>query len=190
MKIVKDDIWDYLEKGYHIVVPTNGWVNKSGEAAMGRGVAFQAKKLYKNLSNAVGNLITKHGNKVFHFPNQKIVIFPTKVHWKGDASIDLIAESLKSLKVLLEKNPELKVAMPKIGCGNGRLQWNDVSQVINEIIGKYKDRWIIVDNEQGDTQEYFGKNKENKRGTGGQLEIITDYGDGRPAHRVIRPTGM
>ena len=40
MKEVKGDIWNFYNKGYWIVIPTNGTVKRNGEAVMGRGVAL------------------------------------------------------------------------------------------------------------------------------------------------------
>ena len=62
MKIIHEDIWNFYEKGWHIVIPTNGYVNKRNECVMKKGLAFQAKKLFGKISFALGNLILKHGN--------------------------------------------------------------------------------------------------------------------------------
>ena len=168
LKVIKADIWRYLEQGYSIVIPTNGHVNTDGRAVMGKGVAYQASKLFKNLDVSLGNQIKKQGNKLFYFPRQKLITFPTKEHWKYPSKIELIVESAKALKVLLDNEKDLKVAMPKVGCGWGKLDWDkDVSHIISQILGDYSDkRLIIVDNEQGDAgQDFRGDNKENIKGS-------------------------
>lgn len=167
MHIVKDDIWEYLEKGWHIIVPTNGHVNKDGKAVMGKGIAYQAKMLIGGMETALGNLIKKHGNHVFYFERQKLITFPTKHHWKQPADIDLIAESCEKLKVLMKDRPNIKVAMPKVGCGNGKLEWDKVASIIQANFGQFPEsRFLIVDNEQADAgTEWRGKNVWNKKGT-------------------------
>lgn len=167
MKIIKEDIWKYVEKGYTVVVPTNAHVNADGKAVMGKGIAYQASKLYKNLDVALGNQIKKEGSKVFYFPRQRLIAFPTKNHWKNPAEISIIVESCKALKRLMETNSELKVVMPKVGCGWGKLDWDkDVASVVTEFFGSYDSkRFMIVDNEQGDAGEVWrGDNKENIKG--------------------------
>lgn len=161
MKTVKDDIWEFLPKGYYIVVPTNGYVNKDGQAAMGRGVAGQANLLFKGLAKEVGNLINNHGNSVFIFPRQKLITFPTKNHWKHAADVKLIEESLKKLKLFLNKMNDIKIVMPKIGCGNGKLKWEDVFPLIKAYLSEYEELILIVDNEQGDSRYWRGKNENN-----------------------------
>jgi hypothetical protein len=41
-----------------ILIPTNGFVTKKGEAVMGRGVAFQAKSRYPEIVTRLGKLLT------------------------------------------------------------------------------------------------------------------------------------
>lgn len=173
IKTVKKDIWKLVPEGYVIVVPTNGWVNSDGQCAMGRGIAGQAKKLYKKFSYSVGNLIKKHGNSVFYFPRQKLVTFPTKHHWKGNADHLLISQSCEKLKKLMEQNPDMKVAMPKVGCGNGHLKWDDVAPTIERFFGGFPTkRFLIVDNEQGDDDEWKGDNPYNERRDGGKITFV------------------
>lgn len=167
MKIIKKDIWDLLEEGWHVVIPTNGHVNSDGQAVMGRGLAYQCNKLIKGMSIALGKLIKAHGNHVFLFDRQKIITFPTKHFWRDNADLELIKESCIKLKVLMETRPTIKVAMPKVGCGNGKLTWEQVAPIIQEILSSKfsQDRFMIVDNEQGDAhQEWRGNNFFNQRG--------------------------
>lgn len=167
MKIVKADIWKYYEQGWHVIIPTNGYVNKLGECVMKRGLSYQAKKLFGKLSIALGNLINQHGNHVYLFERQRLITFPTKHSWRDPYSdLKLIETSCKELGLVLKQFPNLKIAMPKVGCGAGKLEWDDVAYTINEIFGSLsEDRFCIVDNEQGDaSQDFRGDNTENIRG--------------------------
>lgn len=169
MKIIKKDIWDFIEEGWHIVVPTNGHVNSDGQAVMGMGIAYQCNKLIKGMSVALGKLIKRHGHHVFLFDRQKVITFPTKHHWKEKANLELIKDSCLKLKSLMEMKPEIKVVMPKVGCGNGKLDWDHVAPIIQEILGEKfsQDRFMIVDNESGDCRtDWRGNNPDNIRGFG------------------------
>lgn len=172
LKVIKKDIWskEHFRENCAIVVPTNGWVNKDGNAVMGAGVALQASKLIGGLKPTLGKMIKEYGNVVFFFPIRRddkkynIVTFPTKHSWKDKANIDLINKSCLSLKSIAEQNNELMIYMPKVGCGNGKLDWNnDVEPIVNKHLSQFSDRITIVDNESGNTKEWRGDNEQNKR---------------------------
>lgn len=176
MKIIKKDIWRLLEEGWHIVIPTNGHVNSDGQAVMGRGLAYQCNKLVKGMSIALGKLIKKHGNHVFLFDRQKIITFPTKHFWRDNANLELIQESCVKLRTLMEMNKNIKVAMPKVGCGNGKLNWEQVAPIVQEVLGSKfpQDRFMIVDNESGNCwQEWRGDNPDNIRGKSDKTDTPT-----------------
>ncbi len=67
--------------------------------------------------------------------NRRITIinFPTKIHWKDPSLLKYIRPGLDSLADLLYNGPdERSVAMPKLGCGFGGLNWPDVRSIIKE----------------------------------------------------------
>ncbi len=172
MKYIKADIWDFYGKGYYVVVPTNGHVNGSGENPMGRGVALQASKLFNKLDMAIGNQIKKNGNHVYYFERQRLFTFPTKAYWKDNATLELIEQSCKELKKFLDTFSKVKIVMPKVGCGWGKLNWEEVKPLIERYFAEYEeDRVLVVDNEQGDSKEWMGENKENVRDKKEPLKI-------------------
>ncbi len=161
MKCVNGDLWDFLPLGYYIVVPTNSYVNTDGKAAMGRGVALQATTFFGGLAKQLGHLLKTHGPGVFVLPRQKLILFTTKNHWKDDSTLEIIKDSCVKLKAFMDKDPELKVAMPRIGCGNGKLKWEEVVELVKAYFKDFsEDRFVIVDNGQGDSRFYRGKNEE------------------------------
>jgi len=69
----------------------------------------------------------------------QIVNFPTKDHWKSVAKISDIE---RGLKYLLDRYKEwgiTSLAVPPLGCGNGRLEWS----VVGPLIYKYANRMDI-----------------------------------------------
>jgi hypothetical protein len=161
-----DDIWFYWTKGYWVVVPTNGHINKQGEATMGRGVAYQANKLFKGLSKALGKLMVQNGNTVFLFEKQRLITFPTKNYWKDPSDLGIIEHSCKTLKALLKqyKKEKIKFVMPKVGCGNGKLSWDKVQPIIKAYFSDLEeDQIMIVDNEQGDSDWWIGRNRDEDK---------------------------
>ncbi len=102
-------------------VTTNGIINARGYAVMGRGVALQASNLYPELKSHLGSALRDRGNKVYYWPDYRIVTFPVKNHWKQDADLQLIKKSAKELLVMTLYNNWQRVILPAPGTGNGRL---------------------------------------------------------------------
>lgn len=163
MREVKDDIWSYWKrKDWCVIVTTNGHINKGGEAATGAGLARQANILFKGFDKMLGECMRQEGNRLYYFKDARIITFPTKKHWRDNSDITLIKESCLQLKKLMDEIPDLKIAMPKVGCGFGRLKWAKIKPILEKYFGKYSDkRFVIVDNNQGATKEYLKDNPDN-----------------------------
>lgn len=150
MRVIKADIWDYWKRGYFVIIPTNGTVKKNGEAVMGRGLALQAKERFPDLPRELATWLKKYGNRCFTSEGYRLITFPVKYHWKGKADLDLIRQSVKDLvKSVNSMDMErvyddwLKVAIPKVGCGNGGLDWKkDVEPVLDQWLDS---RFIVID---------------------------------------------
>lgn len=104
---------------------------------MGKGLALDFKnkfpdnfkkyrKYCKSGEFTVGKLLIISEN------NKKIVNFPTKLHWKNKSEINYILEGLAKLKTAIEKYNIKSIAMPKLGCGLGGLDWNIVYSEITK----------------------------------------------------------
>lgn len=145
MKEIKEDIWIMWGKGKYIVIPTNGFIKKNGECVMGRGLALCANTAFPDLSHKLGDRIREYGNKVFIFSEYSIITFPVKHNWWEKADLNLIEKSCKQLKEIFRFNLcdlPIPVYLPKVGCGNGGLDWNDVKPVLEKYLD---DRFIICD---------------------------------------------
>jgi hypothetical protein len=130
MREVAGNIWEY--DAQWICITTNGIVGKAG-AVMGDGVGKQAAELFPSyhLRKRFGQRITAKGNIVQGIavlPNgQLLVAFPVKHHWKDDADLDLIERSAEQLRGHWDAHGKgCVVVIPRPGCGNGRLLWEDV----------------------------------------------------------------
>lgn len=143
MKIIKQNIWDYWKQGYTIVIPTNGYVKKDGSCVMGRGLALQSKGYSYSIEFILGNLIKHKGNNV-HCLGDCIYSFPVKDNWWEQAKLSLIMKSSIQLKEVINANNKLSpIYLPKVGCGNGNLDWD---KEVHPILNKWLDnRFIIVD---------------------------------------------
>lgn len=140
---VRGDMWKYAADAR--VVTTNGYIRKDGAAVMGRGVARQCMRKYKGIEFVLGELIRQGGNTVHLFgipPMTDIPIysFPVKWNFWEVADLGLIGQSARELMSITPLT--YTVVIPRPGCGNGQLKWEDVKPVIEDILD---DRFHVID---------------------------------------------
>ena len=83
--------------------------------------------------------------KVFH--NNKLFMFPVKYNWWEDASVVLIEESCKQLVTLVNYLLDMTfpIYVPRVGTGNGRLEWDKVKSVLEKYLD---DRFTVCSLEE------------------------------------------
>ncbi len=145
MKEAFGNIWDMVTPDDALVITTNGFVRKDGSAVMGRGIALQATQRDEEVSKRLGYMITRYGNHVHYIRDEPLWFsFPVKHHWKEQADLKLIERSAQELVEKFNSAfMELphKCYLPRPGCGNGRLKWEDVKPVIEPYLD---DRFVVV----------------------------------------------
>jgi len=146
MREIRGDIFKLLETGNFdgFCITTNGNVKSNGECVMGRGIALTCKQKFPNIAITLGNLIRIRGNHVHRLGTYKsytVFSFPVKHNWWEAADIELIKRSCVELTQLLDRLNLKSVLLPRPGCGNGKLNWNDVQPVIAELLD---DRVVVV----------------------------------------------
>ena len=145
MKEIKGNIWEYYEKGFWIVIPTNGFVKKNGEAVMGRGLALQAQYKFLELPKEIGDMLKDCDNHVFSFSEYRLLTFPVKDAWWKPATLELVEQSCKELKKIVHYNLgkiQVPVYLPRVGCGNGKLNWKDVKPILERFLDE---RFVVCD---------------------------------------------
>lgn len=159
MKEVRGNLWTWMPgDGWnvtHRVITTNGFVKKDGTAVMGRGCALEAKNMFPGIALQLGNLLRWKGNHVHHVFTHgtefwELVTFPVKHNWWEMADMELIERSARELVELLDFEaaqviegywqPQ-RVVLPRPGCGNGQLRWEDVKPVLEKILD---DRFYVI----------------------------------------------
>lgn len=142
MKEIRGNLWD-VECDLRVLT-TNGIVKKDGACVMGRGCAYEAKTRFPGMEFRLGELLREHGNRVMRlgrYGGTMIASFPVKHHWKQEAEPVLIRRSAEQLVALADKFGHEHIAIPRPGCGNGKLSWDDVRKVLAEILD---DRFLVV----------------------------------------------
>lgn len=138
-------MFEFIKKGNIVDTDAEALVNTvNTEGVMGAGIALQFKKafpdnfkLYENAAKSgkinIGKIfVTETGS----ITNPKYIInFPTKKHWRYPSKLTWVKEGLVDLQNFIVKKKIKSIAIPPLGCGNGKLDWNDVKPLILEAIG-------------------------------------------------------
>jgi len=143
------DIWSLAE---HLkVIPTNvGW-RKDGANVMGRGLAKQAEGRYPGLAEWYGGACQKmtSGPRIHLY--EDLILFPVKplnedapwLSWRSEASLEVIEKSAQQLARLARIfHLAGEIAVPLVGCGNGRLKEEDVLPILERYLND--NRFILV----------------------------------------------
>jgi O-acetyl-ADP-ribose deacetylase (regulator of RNase III) len=115
------------------------------EGVMGKGLALQFKRDFPENFKAYARAC-KRGEleigQMFVFDAgagkvpRYIVNFPTKQHWRDDSKLEYIERGLRDLVRVIKSRGIASVAIPPLGAGLGRLDWNDVRALIEVALGR------------------------------------------------------
>lgn len=159
MNEARGDLWEYPAD--YRCITTNGYVKTNGEAVMGRGCALEAAQKWPALPEVLGEMIKAGGNHVYELGFAtahdevrsirhawNVLSFPVKHHWREKADLDLIRRSANELDAFLTQQmlwddiaDDFTVVLPRPGCGNGQLDWEDVRPILNPILD---DRFTVI----------------------------------------------
>lgn len=64
-----------------------------------------------------------------------IVNFPTKQHWRAPSQMAWVADGLQDLRRFLIEHKVKSIAIPPLGAGNGGLEWSEVREQIEAMLG-------------------------------------------------------
>ena len=139
MREDRGNLWDFWDAGEWVAITTNGAVRKDGRLVMGRGCAREARDRFPNVDKVLGGLVLRRGNVPHVEHGARIVTFPVKHHWRERADLDLIRASATALARTWFDDRRLYI--PRPGCGNGGLRWEDVKPVLEPILD---DHFVVV----------------------------------------------
>lgn len=66
--------------------------------------------------------------------NQWVLNFPTKKHWRNPSKLSYIEAGLKKFVAQYEQRGIREIAFPRLGCGNGGLDWDDVQPLLERYL--------------------------------------------------------
>ncbi len=126
-------------------------VNEVG--VMGKGIALMFREAFPSNTRAyelackVGDV---HVGKMFVSATNSdrgpkwIINFPTKKHWRNPSKLEWIQSGLLDLANVIQELGIKSIAIPPLGCGNGGLDWDQVRQLIVDLLGSLDSVEILV----------------------------------------------
>lgn len=135
------------------VIPTNlGWT-KAGDNVMGRGVALQANRRNNGLAAFYGAWckmragLEPEDRDLICFANPNLILLPVKpladpphLSWQQDADLRLLEDAVQEMAFTMINRPRVLVALPLLGCGNGRLN----PAAVIPILRKHLDQQYVL----------------------------------------------
>ncbi len=106
---------------------------------MGKGIALEFKKRYPGMFKQYKELCDKHklvmGKlMIWYEPDHWLLLFPTKEHWRNPSKLEYIEKGLMTFARKYADYNISSIAFPKLGCGNGELDWNDVKSLMEKYL--------------------------------------------------------
>lgn len=74
-----------------------------------------------------------------------VLNFPTKQHWRQPSRLEWIEAGLAKFVSAYESQGITEISFPKLGCGNGNLEWDDVRPVMEQYLAKLPIKVYIHD---------------------------------------------
>ena len=106
---------------------------------MGKGIALQFKKKYPEMFTAYQRVCEKQQLDIgklylWKSPEKWVLLFPTKKHWRNPSRMEYIESGLQKFVDNYERLGIMSIAFPKLGCGNGGLEWSAVKLVMEKYL--------------------------------------------------------
>lgn len=127
-----------LESSAQTLVNT---VNTVG--VMGKGLAREFRDRYPTMFHAYKEicdqgLLTPGRLWLWKDAGAWVLNFPTKKHWKNPSKIEWIEAGLERFVAGFEELGIREISFPRLGCGNGGLDWTDVKPVMEHYLSPLK----------------------------------------------------
>ena len=125
---------DIFKSPAQVIVNT---VNTVG--VMGKGIALEFKKRYPEMFQAYRDICDRRKLKtgslmLYYEPDHWVLLFPTKENWRNPSRMEYIEAGLAKFCRTYAEKGITSVAFPKLGCGNGELNWSEVQPVMEKYL--------------------------------------------------------
>lgn len=128
-RIIESDVDIFSTSAEAYVNPVNC------KGVMGAGLAQQFAWRYPTMLEKYKDACKRKSLKpgglfICKVENKTIVNFATKDHWKDQSQYAYIEFGMQALRIYLNKSELSSIAIPKIGCGLGALDYGTVKAII------------------------------------------------------------
>ncbi|MBE6987973.1 MAG: phosphatase [Ruminococcaceae bacterium] len=125
---------DIFDSPAQVIVNT---VNTVG--VMGKGLALSFKKRYPDMFESYKRACEKRqlsiGKLMLHKEaDHWILLFPTKENWRNPSKLEYIEKGLMKFVNIYAEKHITSIAFPKLGCGNGELDWTLVRPIMEKYL--------------------------------------------------------
>jgi len=128
---------------------------------MGRGLALEIKNKFpwsfpkyeqtcKRESLEPGNILpVRLDSFIESTPPPPIILHAaTKKHWRGKSKLEYIQVCLENLLKITQELNLKRIALPRLGCGLGELNWPQVELLYVELLSDAETEYIVYEFEQ------------------------------------------
>lgn len=107
--------------------------------AMGAGIALEFKKQFPNMYLSYKKICDQKQLKpgLLHLYKKEerwILNFPTKDHFKDPSTLEYIEKGLIKFKETYKEKGITSISFPKLGCGKGGLDFNNVKPLMEKYL--------------------------------------------------------
>ena len=104
---------------------------------MGKGLAAAFKERYPSMFDEYKSLCKKDelrpgSSWLWKGNGQWVLNFATKKHWRNPSKLDYVREGLQEFRAKYSEWGIREIAFPRLGCGNGGLDWDVVRPIMVE----------------------------------------------------------
>lgn len=137
---------DIFKSPAQVIVNT---VNTVG--VMGKGIALSFKQRYPKMFEQYKKVCDKHQLTIgklmlVYEADYWLLLFPTKESWRNPSKIEYIEKGLMKFVQTYADKGITSAAFPKLGCGNGGLDWKEVKPLMEKYLNKLPiDIYIYLD---------------------------------------------
>lgn len=123
---------DIFDSPAQVIVNT---VNTVG--VMGKGIALSFKQRYPAMFEKYRTACEKHQLTIgklmlFYESDHWLLLFPTKENWRNPSKLEYLEKGLMKFVDTYADKGISSIAFPRLGCGNGELDWNVVRPLMEK----------------------------------------------------------
>jgi O-acetyl-ADP-ribose deacetylase (regulator of RNase III) len=106
---------------------------------MGKGIAAAFKARYPSMFDTYRQLCSQGAIQpgklwLWRGPEQWVLNFPTKKHWRNSSRLEWIEAGLAKFIGQYQRRGITEISFPRLGCGNGNLDWADVRPIMEKYL--------------------------------------------------------